>query len=69
MAIRTVVAFGGEASALRRFERELTRAKMGGIRASGHGVGWGPMVLGHGVLPDFLKHIEVLGYLWNMNGI
>ena len=41
MAIRTVVAFGGEASAMRRFERELTRAKMGGIRASGHGVGMG----------------------------
>ena len=35
MAIRTVVAFGGEGSALRRFERELSRAKMGGIRALG----------------------------------
>jgi len=50
MAIRTVVAFGGEASAMRRFERELTRAKMGGIRASGHGWGGG----GDGV-PWFIK--------------
>lgn len=31
MAIRTVCAFGGEASALQRFERELMAAKMGGV--------------------------------------
>lgn len=32
MAIRTVCAFGGEQNAISRFEKELGRAKMGGVR-------------------------------------
>lgn len=51
MAIRTVVAFGGEASALRRFERELTRAKMGGIRSGVKiGIAWGGLNFAYNVL-------------------
>ena len=33
MAIRTVCAFGGEQNAISRFEKELGRAKMGGVRS------------------------------------
>eukprot|EP00438_Fugacium_kawagutii_P036842 Skav204452 [mRNA] locus=scaffold1298:288157:300048:+ [translate_table: standard] len=36
MAIRTVCAFGGEESALQRFEAELMRAKIGGTSAPAH---------------------------------
>ena len=64
MAIRTVVAFGGEASALRRFERELTRAKMGGIRASA--------ATGGQQRPpgSDMEDLEIFGgSKWNINGI